>query len=187
MSSQIWKPIDGYLGFYEVSDRGMVRSVNRAVSVLNGKTRKITGRTIAPKRHSQGYRFVALSKGGAINNRYIHRLVAAAFISNPMRLPLVNHLSGDKTDNRVANLQWVTHAENVQHAYDNGLNCNKGAAHHFAAGVIDNVLGKRFSTVKDWCAARGIPYSTGRNLLNGSNKSKTIDLSGVVKNIKTNV
>lgn len=186
MSSQNWKPIDGYLGFYEVSDHGMVRSINRAASLPNGKTKKISGRTLSPKRHSQGYQFVCLSKDGKVKNRYIHRLVAIAFIPNPSGLSEVNHLSGNKQDNNVDNLQWVTHRDNVQHAYDNGLCSTVGSSHHFAAGVVDNLLGKRFDTIKDWCAARAIPYSTGRNILNGNNRSKTIDITQVVKTIKSN-
>ena len=186
MSGQEWKPVQGYQGLYEVSDHGVVRSLDRAVSLPNGKTKKITGKIIAPKRHSQGYRFVSLSQGGATKNKYIHRLVATAFIANPLGLAEVNHISGNKADNCVENLQWVTHKENVQHAYANGLSSNVGGNHYLAAGVIDNVLGKRFATVKEWAAARGIPYSTGRNLLNGSNKSKTIDLTGVVKIITKN-
>ena len=186
MSSQIWKPVDGYQGFYEVSDHGTVRSIDRVVSLPKGRTKKIAGKIIAPKRHSQGYLFVSLSQGGTVKNRYIHRLVATAFIPNPHGLPEVNHLLGDKTDNRVASLQWVTHKENVQHAYDMGLSSNVGCQHHLAAGVIDNVLGQRFATVKEWCAARGIPYSTGRNLLNGSNRSKTIDITQVIKTVNSN-
>ena len=58
-------------------------------------------------------------------NPLIHRLVAQKYIPNPENKPEVNHINGDKTDNRVKNLEWVTNRENMRHAFDTGLNCNK--------------------------------------------------------------
>ena len=186
MQEQVWKPVFQYEGYYEVSDHGNVRGVDRAIQLPDEKIRKVKGRLIAPKRNADGYLFVSLSRNGVTNTRYIHRMVAVAFIPNPWQLPEANHLDGDKTNNVPANLQWVTHQDNVIHAYAYGLNRNMGGSHKMAVGVIDNILGREFETVKDWCAARGINYNTGRNLLNGLNKSKTIDLTGVVKISKTN-
>ena len=179
-------PVFQYEGYYEVSDHGNVRGVDRAVPLPDGKIRKVKGRIIAPKRNADRYLFVSLSKDKVVKTWYVHRLVAAAFIPNPWQLPEVNHLDGDKTNNVPANLMWVTHQQNVIHAYAIGLSHNIGGTHKQAVGVIDNILGRTFETVKDWCAARGINYNTGRNLLNGLNKSKTIDLTGVVKISKTN-
>lgn len=76
----------------------------------------------------------------------------------------------------------------MQHAYLNGLTTNKGGSHGFAVGVIDNQIGKRFETLKDWAETRGIVYSTARNLLSNKSKRKkkhgTIDLEAIVKIIK---
>lgn len=181
-----WRPIIGYDGFYEVSDTGMVRSVDRYINLSDRRKRRIKGKVLKHKRNADNYLFVSLSKDGVARTCYVHRLVATAFIPNPGDLPEVNHRSGQKEDNSIGNLAWVTHKQNVQHAYDNRLTSNMGASHSFAVGVIDNELGMTFDTIREWCNARGIKYSTGRNLMNGSNKSKTIDLSGVVKITKTN-
>jgi hypothetical protein len=180
-----WQPIHGYEGYYKVSDTGIVRSIDRKINLQNGKSRKIKGRTIASKKNNDGYLFVSVSRDGESITKYIHRAVAEAFLPNPKNLPEVNHLNGDKCNNCIVNLAWVTHRQNVQHCYDTGLCKNKGGNHVFAVGVIDNMLGKEFSTIKDWCAARGINYSTGRNLLTGHNASKSIDLSAIVKQSKS--
>jgi len=181
MDVSAWLPVIGYTGIYEVSDTGMVRSIDRTIQLSNGRLRKIKGKLISPKHNEDGYLFVSLSKDGIVKTKYTHRLVAQAFIPNPGILPEVNHLSGNKTDNTVENLQWCTHQQNVVHAYVTGLSNNIGASHRCAVGVIDNTLEKEYGTVKEWCDARGINYSTGRNILNGSNKSRTIDLTGVVR------
>lgn len=187
MHNEVWKPILDYEGFYEVSTTGKVRGLNRAVTLPDGRTRTIKEKELEPKRNADNYLFVSLSRDGKSKSHYVHRLVALAFIINTESYPEVNHLSGDKSDNSVGNLNWVSHQQNVVHAYESGLNRNHGGTHCFAAQVIDNELGRTFETVKDWCIARGIAYSTGRNILNGSRKSGRIDLTSIVKVRKTNV
>lgn len=179
-------PVAGYEGIYEVSDTGLVRSLDRYVDLSGEKRRRIQGKQLSAKRNKEGYLFVSLCREGVVKTNYIHRLVAKAFIPNPNELPEVNHLNGIKTDNSATNLEWCTHQDNVRHAYANGLNRNAGGSHAFAAMVTDNELGQTFATVQDWCAARGIPYSTGRNLLNNQGRSRTIDLTQVTKVSKTN-
>lgn len=68
---------------------------------------------------SNGYMTVCLPSIGG--SKTVHRIVAETFIPNPDRKPCVNHINGDKSDNRVENLEWVTHSENAIHAYKNGL------------------------------------------------------------------
>ena len=103
MNTEIWKPIPGAEG-YEVSNLGNVRNANKtthlALSILNG------------------YYKVCLGKYGTY---LVHRLVAQTFIPNPKDKPQVNHINGNKRDNRAENLEWVTASENTQHAVKTGL------------------------------------------------------------------
>ena len=180
------KPVQGYDGYYVISCCGAVRSIDRLITLPNGDTRQVKGKVLSSKINNDGYRFVSLSKDGVTHTKYIHILVAQAFIPNPDGLPEVNHLSGDKSDNNVGNLEWISHAGNVQHAYDHGLSSNKGGGHYFAVSVTDNSLGMKYETIMDWAIARGIPYSTARNILSGNNKTRIIDLSQIVLTKKNN-
>ena len=94
---------------------------------------------------------------------YLHRLIAQSFIPNPVNKSFINHKNGEKTDNWYENLEWVTHAENVQHAYDAGL-INKSKS------VIDNSTGKIFKSSKEASLYLGIKQSTLKGYLNGTIK-----------------
>ena len=89
-NKEIWVPIKGYDGLYEVSDQGRVRSIGY------GKQR-----ILKPKRNKGGYLRVNLYKNLAVKMCYVHRLVTQAFIHNPANLPQVNHKDEDKTNNKV--------------------------------------------------------------------------------------
>jgi NUMOD4 motif/HNH endonuclease len=180
MTVEKWVSIPGYERYYQVSDAGNIRSLSRFIKAKDGRNRRIRGRVLKFKVNHCGYLTVCLCRGGKKEYPYIHRLVAEAFIPNPNNLPQVNHITGNKTDNAMSNLEWVTHQQNVQHAYAIGLSNNQGGNHTYAVGVVDNTLEQHFDTIKDWCSARGINYNTGRNILSGSNTSKTIDLTEIV-------
>ena len=92
---EIWCPIKGYEGLYEVSDQGRVRSLKF------GKER-----ILKPIRNTQGYIQVHLCKNGEIKKCLVHRLVAKTFIPNPNNLQEVNHKDEDKANNFVKNLEW---------------------------------------------------------------------------------
>lgn len=102
---------------YSVSNLGRVRSDPR---IIDRGTYSVnwTGRILSPRSHSGGYNQVTL---GELGNQYIHRIVAKAFIENPLDLPTVNHKDGDKTNNEVSNLEWMTQSDNNEHACDKDL------------------------------------------------------------------
>lgn len=108
MNEEIWKNIVGYEGLYEVSTSGRVRSLKF------GKTK-----VLKPAKEGNGYLIVSLCKDGEKKMFSVHRLVAKAFIPNPMHKPHVNHRNEVKTDNRVENLEWMTHKENQNYGTRN--------------------------------------------------------------------
>ncbi len=118
-----WRPVPDYEDIYEVSDAGQFKRL-----VDNALRNYRAGRAVSSKLTTRGYRSVALTKDGKVSHLLVHRLVAAAFIG-PSNGLCVNHLNGDKTDNRAENLEWTTQSENIQHALKTGL-FPTGERHH---------------------------------------------------------
>lgn len=110
--SEEWRDIQGYEGLYQVSDEGNVR---RLVAMANGKYPAMG--LIKSWPHKDGYLCVGLSKDKAYSAKTIHRLVAVAFLGNPPTAKhQVNHIDGNKANNCIGNLEWVTPSENMQHS-----------------------------------------------------------------------
>lgn len=104
-TEEIWKDIIGYEGLYQVSNLGRVKSLS------NNFSRK--EKILKNHKNSGGYLRVVLNKNRKAKRYYIHRLVSEYFIDNPNNLPQIDHINTDRTDNRVENLRWVTHKENM--------------------------------------------------------------------------
>lgn len=112
---EVWKKIKGFEKLYEVSNLGRVRRLDTIVVDKNNMKKHIKGKILNSQQYSNGYLFYCLSKNGLRKGFLAHRLVALAFIKNPENKKEVNHINEDKTDNRVKNLQWMTHKENINH------------------------------------------------------------------------
>ena len=105
---ELIKDIEGFEGLYAITSHGRVWSYPKPM--------KRGGKWLSVRRDGF-YPQVVLVKDGVKNPRMVHRLVAEHFIPNPHNKPQVNHKDGDKTNNRMDNLEWVTPSENGQHAY----------------------------------------------------------------------
>ena len=110
---EIWKPIVGTKGFIEVSNEGRVRSL------LRGEPR-----VLKTQIDNKGYHRIRVTIEREKMSYKIHREVAKAFIPNPDNLPQVNHKDGNKSNNAVDNLEWITNIGNAHHAIENGLWAN---------------------------------------------------------------
>lgn len=121
-----WKDVVGYKGVYQVSNLGEVKRVSK---------NKLLTPYVGAK--SKGYMYVKLCMNGVRCKKALHRIVAEAFIPNPLDKPEVNHIDGNKSNNCVTNLEWVTRSENEQHSYSV---LNKDSGKKLSAEQRDSVL-----------------------------------------------
>lgn len=117
MTKEIWKPVVGYEGLYEVSNFGRVKALNYA--------RRGKEEILKPILLKNGYYMVNLSKNNKKKQCYVHRLAAQAFINNPDNMPCINHRDEDRTNNRVDNLEWCSYGYNINYGKRNEKHSEK--------------------------------------------------------------
>lgn len=111
---EIWGDVVGWEGFYQVSNLGKLRSLDRIIQTVNG-VRKLRGKLLQTNTLAgRGYIYVSLSR---TTKEYLHRLVAKTFVDNPENKPEVNHKDSNKLNNNASNLEWVTPSEHALYGY----------------------------------------------------------------------
>ncbi|CAM8225625.1 NUMOD4 motif-containing HNH endonuclease [Enterobacter rongchengensis] len=163
-------PIDGYEGFYTVSESGLITSLAR----LTSDGRNIKERVLKP-RTVRGYAHVTLCNENGCKQLSVHRIVASHFLGSGAEGEVVNHIDGDKLNNTVSNLEWCTHSDNNIHALTHGLRVPKsGQNHHrFSAPVIATRLssGEEYTLCGEKeIRGMGFDYATVRNCVAGKRK-----------------
>ena len=163
---EVWRDVPGYDGHYQVSNIGNVRSNKRQSMWLPMKIGHIFNK----------YYGVALTKNGQVKHCAVHILVAKTFIPNPENKPFVNHKDGNKFNNCVENLEWVTGSENVRHAFKLGLNKGVQGFNHGAAKFTAEEIREIRNNYKAYDRKRDIPAlakkygvctCTMKNIING--------------------
>ena len=174
--SEVWKDVAGYEGYYQVSNKGNVYSVER--KDLRG--RKIGGRTLKPRYDKDGYLKVVLYKNGITKNKIVHRLVAEAFIPNPESLPQINHKDEVKDNNDVENLEWCNARYNNNYGERSkkasqakskkvrAVNVETGEILTFSSGVETGDRGFYVETV--YLACKGVYKNNTGKLIGGDGR-----------------
>lgn len=165
-----WKDIKNYKGYYQVSDTGLVRSVDRYITSSNGAKRFLKGKIMKQtiqknKQRGDMYCVVNLRKNHTSNVMFVHRLVAEAFINNKNNNPTVNHIDGCKTNNNISNLEWVSYTENNIHALQNNLRRPRGVR-VTQYDVYGNKINE-FKSVSEAARLTGIGRCVISNCING--------------------
>ena len=159
----IFKPIKGFESYYEVSNYGVVISKARTVICSDGQIKPIKSRCLRPGNNGTGYLFVQLWVNNRANRRYVHRLVAEAFIDNPDKLEEVNHIDGNKSNNSVSNLEWCNRLYN-ERAKERIIE-NYHSIKVYQIDKEGNIL-NTFASMKQCCRKLKHTFKTVKDLIN---------------------
>jgi hypothetical protein len=177
---EAWVDIQGFEGYYQVSNLGQIRSLDRTVVTSNGRMVSYKGQIVAPQKHLGGYRKVTLAIAGHDKQVTVHRLVATHFVANPENKSEVNHINGIKSDNRADNLEWCTPSENQSHSYHalgRRVSTKRGIEHVSSKRVSCDTLGITFGSAAE--AARALDVSLGNLCAICNGKSKLPHTKGL--------
>lgn len=155
-------PIPGYEDYYAITRTGEVMSLHCR------KKGKILKQII----DRVGYYKVSLNVKGKQTNLNVHRLLAITFISNPDNKPMVNHINGNKLDNSLSNLEWVTHSENMRHAIRLELICP-----FCKTKIIDKCSGEIYSSISEAAVVLQIPYNRLKRIIRNRNSEGCLEIA----------
>lgn len=149
MSEVEWRPIPGWEGYYEVSDDGQVRSLDR----LDARGCQVKGRTLRGTINAYGYPFVTLSKSGYRWLTVVHRLVMLAFVGPCPEGHEVLHADGTRANNNLSNLSYGTRSDNARDSIKHGTNVNAAKTHCKRGHAFTEANTYRISTRprSRWC------------------------------------
>jgi hypothetical protein len=156
---EIWKDIKGFENYYQVSSLGRVKTLKRVGLNVNRYKFTIKERILRVGHDKDCYELVTLTVNRKPTTCKVSRLVAEAFIPNPEDKPEVNHKDGNKTNNRIDNLEWSTPKENTQHSYKIGLNPNTRNNIRQSIPIWQLTLDGKF--IKEWPSAIEVKRSLG--------------------------
>lgn len=169
---EIWKPIPGFEGLYEVSNMGQVRSLDRIIPDKTHGTRKLVGKTLKQKQDELGRKHVVLSKHSKTLTKRVHVLVAEAFIGPRPKGMEICHDDGNNTNNCVTNLRYDTHKANMEDMVKHNRS-NRGDRNPIATTKTNQVheirkLRASGMIYKDIAAALGVGYYSVAKICAGS-------------------
>lgn len=154
MNNEVWKDVQGFEGYYQVSNLGNI------FSLINNRKMKTTI-------NKRGYCQTMFCGNVQRKNIRVHIIVAKAFIPNPQNKPAVNHINGIRNDNRLENLEWVTNKENTSHAIRIGLIDYKNRPPKLISGkerkVIKISTNEIYNSLKECAKANNINKKTFSN------------------------
>lgn len=168
---EIWKDIQGYDGLYQISNYGRFKRCNKTVR-YNGKSYKLFEKILYQGVGTSGYLTVHLYGNGKRKTVQAHRLVAKAFIDNPLNKKYVNHKNGVKTNNHIENLEWVTPKENCDHAFQHGITTvsrkitsermkqKSGDKNHKSKSILNTLTLRRYQSITECANDIGINRQT---------------------------
>lgn len=166
---EIWKTIEGYEGFYEISNLGRVKSLRRIETRKNGTTYPVKESIIAQHADKKGYCRARLRKPGSTKTLLVHRLVAAAFIPNPNGYKEINHKDECKGNNRADNLEWCDRKYNIHYGTGRKRQAELQSKKVYQY-TMDGDLVKVWNSTKE-CGRNGYAQSSVQRCCKGKAKS----------------
>lgn len=176
--SEIFLPVKGYEGLYEVSNSGIVKTIGRTIyfKTKHGTRsypvkEKIKISNLTPR----GYITISLVRNNITKTTYLHKIIAEAFMPNPDNYRCINHKNGIKSDNRIENLEWCNHSHNNIHALDTFL---RTPTRSLDISKINEIvlLSKSGKSIDEICVETSLSKYTIRRLLSGKSHKRIIAL-----------